>query len=162
MFQKLFFISIAILFLCACNNRKDRVQVPFTAFIDVPAGLNTFYTYHFPVRVGTNGIVPIGMIDAQPSRMRMSLVSGEPNFDFVRRAYLDAVFNDSTWVEMGYNLEVFLNSSVTLDLLPSSVNLVDHISQDSFDVKIKLEFRGIPSATSQIRIDFSLEALIER
>ena len=102
------------------------------------------------------------MIDAQPSRMRMTLISGEPNFDFVRRGYMDAILTDTTRAEMGYNLEVFLNSSQTLDLLPSTVNLVDHINQDSFDIEVKLEFRGIPSATSQIRIDFSVEALVEQ
>lgn len=162
MFLRLFLLLTLILSTLACKGRRDRIQVPFTAYFDIPAGLNTFLTYHFPIRVGSNGVVPIGMIDAQPSRMRMTLISGEPNFDFVRRGYMDAILTDTTRAEMGYNLEVFLNSSQTLDLLPSTVNLVDHINQDSFDIEVKLEFRGIPSATSQIRIDFSVEALVEQ
>ena len=137
------------------------MQLPFIAYFDVPAGLNTFHTYHFPVRVGNTNQMPVGLIDAQPSIMRMSLISGEGNFDFVRRAYLDALLTDSTRAEMGYNLDVLINNAATLDLLPSTVNMVEHISQDSFNVEVKLEFRSIPSATSRIRIDFSVEALIQ-
>lgn len=154
----IFIIGIVLIFN-SCT-KKDRLEIPFTVFIEIPAGLNSFLTYHFPVRVGTNGQIPNGMTIARPARMRAFLESGEGSFNFVRRAYMDAM-TDQGRVEMGYNLDVFLNGSSSLDLYPSIADIKDHINSDSFDIEFKIDLRSNTTLTSRVRIDFSVEVTTE-
>ena len=148
-----------MLFLSSCN-KKDRLEIPFTAYVEIPAGLNSFLTYHFPVRVGTNGQIPANMTIARPARMRAFLESGEGSFNFVRRAYMDAI-TDNGRIEMGYNLDVLLNGSSSLDLYPSIADIKEHINSDSFDIEFKIDLRSSTTLTSRVRIDFSVEVSSE-
>lgn len=160
-FKAFFFLSVLILFASACKDRKDRFEIPFTAYVEIPAGLNSFLTYHFPVRVGTNGQIPEGILVARPARMRAFLEDGEMNFNFARRAYMDAM-TDSGRLEMGYNLDVFLNGSSTLDLYPSIADIKEHLTRDSFDIEFKIDLRSNTTLTSRVRIDFSVEVTVEQ
>ncbi len=160
-FIQYFFLILLILKLVSCKNRSDRFEIPFTAYFEIPAGLNSFLTYHFPIRVGTNGQIPEGMTIARPARMRTFLESGEGSFNFVRRAYMDAM-TDNGRVEMGYNLDVLLNGVNTLDLYPSIADIKDHINSDSFDIEFKIELRSPTTLTSRVRLEFSVEVTIEQ
>jgi hypothetical protein len=159
MYKLYFFIILTVLFFNSCSN-KDRLEIPFSAYVEIPAGLNSFLTYHFPVRVGTNGQIPVNMTIARPARMRAFLESGEGSFNFVRRAYMDAM-TDSGRVEMGYNLDVLLNGSSSLDLYPSIADIKEHINNDSFDIEFKIDLRSNTTLTSRVRIDFSVEVTSE-
>ncbi len=155
MYKTIFLLILPMLFLKSCN-KKDRLEIPFTAYVEIPAGLNSFLTYHFPVRVGTNGQIPANMTIARPARMRAFLESGEGSFNFVRRAYMDAI-TDNGRIEMGYNLDVLLNGSSSLDLYPSIADIKEHINSDSFDIEFKIDLRSSTTLTSRVRIDFSVE-----
>jgi hypothetical protein len=159
MYKTIFLLILPMLFLNSCN-KKDRLEIPFTAYIEIPAGLNSFLTYHFPVRVGTNGQIPANMTIARPARMRAFLESGEGSFNFVRRAYMDAI-TDNGRIEMGYNLDVLLNGSSSLDLYPSIADIKEHINSDSFDIEFKIDLRSSTTLTSRVRIDFSVEVSSE-
>jgi len=159
MYKTIFLLILPMLFLCSCN-KKDRLEIPFTAYVEIPAGLNSFLTYHFPVRVGTNGQIPANMTIARPARMRAFLESGEGSFNFVRRAYMDAI-TDNGRIEMGYNLDVLLNGSSSLDLYPSIADIKEHINSDSFDIEFKIDLRSSTTLTSRVRIDFSVEVSSE-
>jgi hypothetical protein len=159
MSKKIIVLLLIILVFNSCT-KKDRLEIPFTAYVEIPAGLNSFLTYHFPVRVGTNGQIPANMTVARPARMRAFLESGEGSFNFVRRAYMDAMTNQGR-VEMGYNLDVFLNGSSSLDLYPSIADIKDHINSDSFDIELKIDLRSNTTLTSRVRIDFSVEVTSE-
>lgn len=156
----LFLSLVSILLFCSCNRNKDRIELPFSAWVEVPAGLNTFYTYHFPVGVATFGSVPEGIINAQPGNIRLFLENGASTFDFARSIYIDAV-TDTSRNEIGFHVNMPVTNSATADLFPSIVNLKDHISQDSFDIELKIELRGITNATSRVRIDFTLLCELE-
>lgn len=160
MIKRLFFAILAILSLTTCKSNKDRTEIPFVAYIEIPAGLNSFLTYHFPARVATLGQVPANVIDAKPARMRAFLESGEGSFNFVRRAYMDAM-TDNGRIEMGYNLDVLLTGASSLDLYPSEANLKDHISQDSFNIEFKIDLRSNTTLTSRVRIEFTLQTTFE-
>jgi hypothetical protein len=159
MYKTIFLLILPMLFLNSCN-KKDRLEIPFTAYVEIPAGLNSFLTYHFPVRVGTNGQIPANMTIARPARMRAFLESGEGSFNFVRRAYMDAI-TDNGRIEMGYNLDVLLNGSSSLDLYPSIADIKEHINSDSFDIEFKIDLRSSTTLTSRVRIDFSVEVSSE-
>jgi hypothetical protein len=159
MYKKIIVSLLIILVFNSCV-KKDQLEIPFTAYVEIPAGLNSFLTYHFPVRVGTNGQIPTNMTIARPARMRAFLESGEGSFNFVRRAYMDGMTNQGR-VEMGYNLDVFLNGSSSLDLYPSIADIKDHINSDSFDIEFKIDLRSNTTLTSRVRIDFSVEVTSE-
>jgi hypothetical protein len=156
----LFLSLLSILLLSSCNRRGDRIEIPFTAWVEIPAGLNSFYTHHFPVRVPTFGSVPLGLTDAQPANIRLFLENGAPTFDFARSIFLDAV-TDTSRNEIGFHVEMPVNNSSTADLFPSIVNLKDHISQDSFDIELKVQVRGVTNASSRVRIEFSMLCEVE-
>jgi hypothetical protein len=162
MFRKIIlFSSLVILLFNSCRSNKDRVEIPFMTYIEIPAGLNGFLTYHFPARVATLGQIPNNLLEARPARMRAFLETGEGNWNFVRRAYMDAM-TDNGRVEMGYNLDVLLNSSSSLDLYPSIANLKDHIDRDSFDIEFKIDLRSNTTLTSRVRIEFTLQATLDQ
>ena len=118
----LFLSLLSILLLCSCNRRGDRIELPFSAWVEVPAGLNTFYTYYFPVRVPTFGSVPAGVIDAQPANIRLFLENGAPTFDFARSLYIDAV-TDSSRNEIGFHVNMPVTNSATADLFLSLIHI---------------------------------------
>jgi hypothetical protein len=64
-------------------------------------------------------------------------------------------------IEMGYNLDVLLNGSSSLDLYPSIADIKEHINSDSFDIEFKIDLRSSTTLTSRVRIDFSVEVSSE-
>ncbi len=155
-----FFLGLCIFIMLSCKDNRGRQEIPFVAYVEIPAGLNNFYTYHFPAKVATNGLVPQNTIEAVPARMRASLEFGEPSFDFARRAFLD-VFTSSGTAEMGYNNNILLTGQNGVDLYPSVFNMKDVINSDSFQVKLKLDLRTPTTLTSRVRIDFTLQITTE-
>jgi hypothetical protein len=160
MIKTFFLLFLIPVLLLSCNPNKDRIEIPFVTYIEIPAGLNSFLTYHFPAKVATLGQAPANMKEAIPARMRAFIETGEGSFNFVRRAYMDAI-TDSSQVEMGYNLDVPLNSSNTLDLYPSIADLKDMITQDSFNIEFNIDLRTNTTVTSRVRIEFTVQAVLE-
>ncbi|WCL80312.1 hypothetical protein PPO43_10010 [Saprospira sp. CCB-QB6] len=154
------FFLLSTSLLLSCDKNGDRLELPFTTWVEVPAGLNGVLTYHFPADIYTNGTVPENLKQAQPARIRLYLEDGEASFDFARRVYLDAV-TDSSRNELGYRLDVPLDNSASLDLFPSIVDLKDQLAQEQFRIEVKIDLRSTTTATSRMRIelDFLAELL---
>ncbi len=153
--------SVLFLASCLCFNACEQgpaVEIPFQAFVTIPAGLNTGLSYHFEV-ADLPGISD-KLLDAQPANITLSIVYGESNLDFIHQAYF-YTWKDSVVKEMAYQTDMPFAGHSTVQLYPSILNMSEHITQDRFDMELKLIFRGIPSTETRIRIDFSVQAILE-
>ena len=157
--HKLAFILLGAicLFFSACD-KGPGVEIPFQVFVIIPAVLNTGLSHHFPVLnlpgIGDN------LSDAQPARITLTVEYGEANLDFIDQAFFRTSHN-STFQEMAYQMDMPFAAYSTVDLFPSILDMSDHITQDRFDMQLKLIFRSIPVTETRIRIDFSVQAIIE-
>jgi len=151
---KIFLVSFAFTF-GGCKKGPQQ-EIPFRGYIDVPAGLNTFLTHNF-VLDNIPGAPFDDIIDAQPAYVRLYVEDGETSTDFIDQAFLEAT-TDSTRQEIGYHLDVPITNSRNLELYPSIIDMREHITQDRFEVTLKLQLRSTPITTTRIRVDFGVLA----
>ena len=143
----------SVFFACQPNPQSE---VPFRGYVTIPAGINTFMTHHFPI-TNIPGIPFDNVISAQPAYVRLYVEDGEFSADFIREAFFDAT-TDSTRREMAWRQDIPLTNSRNLELIPSTLEMKDHVSQDNFEMTLKLNLRAIPVTTTRIRVEFGVLA----
>lgn len=146
------FLSTILLF-GACQ-KGPTVDIPFRAYVVIPPGLNTGLSHHFALRdiPGVNYILK----DAQPAYVTLSIEYGETSVDFIQQAYL-YTWKDSVKQEMAYQTSLPFSNYSSVQLYPSILNMVEHITQDKFDMQLKLIFRAFPVTETRIRVDFGVQ-----
>lgn len=150
-------IAIVLCCFCACS-RGPGVDMPFQAFVTIPAGLNTGFSHHFIVR-DIPGLSIDNLIEAQPAYVTLSIDYGESNLDFIQQAYFEAR-DGSVRQEMAYLTENPLDNSATVQMFPSILDMKDHLTKEMFDMELKLIFRQIPVTETRIRIDFGAQGTL--
>jgi hypothetical protein len=152
-----------ILFLASCFafNSCDKgpgVEIPFQAYIIIPAGLNTGLSHHF--LVGDLPGINNTLSDAQPARVTLTVEYGESNLDFIHQAFFYTL-KDPVRQEMAYQTNLPFTGYAEAELYPSILDMSSHITQDRFDMQLKMIFRSIPVTETRIRIDFTVQAILE-
>ena len=148
------FLPLAILLvlgLGGCKREKFDSQMPFMAYVDIPAGMGTVMTYNFPITIGGTGIA---MSRAKPLNIRLFIELGEPNFNFVYQAFMEVV-KDGVRQEIGYNLNHEPDGRASMTLLPNEMDALDIISQDNFNVVLKLRMRYPTTQASRLRAELT-------
>lgn len=148
----LLFFSIMLIF--GSCQKGPTVDIPFRAYVIIPPGLNTGLSHHFLLRdiPGVN----YNMKDAQPAYVTLTVEYGENNVDFIHQAYLYTL-KDNIKKEMAYQTSMPFTNYSSVQLYPSMLNMVEHITQDKFDMQLKLIFRAIPVTETRIRVDFGVQ-----
>jgi len=100
------------------------------------------------------------MSDAQPARVTLTVEYGEANIDFIHQAYFYTL-KDSVRQEMAYQTNLPFAGYAEAELYPSILDMSNHITQDRFDMQLKMIFRSIPVTETRIRIDFTVQAILE-
>ncbi len=144
-----------LILLSGCTKDKQS-EIPFRAYITVPAGMNTFLTHHF-VMQNIPGAPFDNIAKAQPAYIRLYVEEGEYSTDFIREVFLEAT-TDSSQNEIGYRQAVPITNSRYLELYPSIFDMTKHIKQDKFEMTLKLNLRSIPVTNTRIRVDFAVLA----
>lgn len=153
------FMSICLLgwAIASVGCRKKHVrEIPFTTYVDIPAGLNVMLTHHFPIPNVFGMPNETMIIAARPSYIRLTAIQGQFNLDFIQHAYLDVV-RDSSRAEMGYLLNAPLQHASYIDLFPSIVEMRDDIVATDFDLELKLVLRDITTDITRLRVDFNMQ-----
>jgi hypothetical protein len=153
---KILFIALLISCCFASCQKGPQGEIPFRGYITVPAGINTFLTHHFPI-TNIPGAPFENIIEAQPAYVRLYVEDGEFSTDFIREAFFEAT-TDSTRNEMAYRQDIPITNSRYLELYPSIFDMKDHISQDKFQMTLKLNLRSIPVTATTIRVEFAVLA----
>lgn len=144
-------LAFVVIGLGGCKREKFDAQMPFMAYVEIPAGMGTVMTYNFPFNVGGTGI---GMSRAKPLYMRIYIDQGEANFNFVYQAFLEAVTNGIRQ-EIGYNLNHEPDGKTVMTLLPNEMDAKEIISQDNFNLVLKLRLRYATSQTTRLRVEMN-------
>jgi len=149
-----------ILFACSFSACKKGpvLDIPFRAYVVIPAGLNTGFSHHF-VLGDIPGIDRADLIEAQPSYVTMTVEYGETNLDFIQQAYYYAV-DGTERNEMAYQTNLPITNAGTVQLYPSILDMKDHITKDEFEMELKVIFRSIPITETRIVIDFGVQATL--
>lgn len=150
-------LSIIYLSLSSCR-RDNRTEIPFVAFVEVPPGLGTILTYNFEIEdvIGTN-ITNIS--EAQAARLQITSVDGELSLDIIRRAIVN-IKDDSTVMEVAFREDVPQAGLSTLELIPSIGDVTPYITQNDFNLVLKLDFRFPTTQITTLRLDFTVLATI--
>jgi hypothetical protein len=142
----------------ACR-KNNLIDIPFRAYVTVPPGLNTGFSHHFAIR-DIPGIDYEELISARPAYVRLTVEYGEMSMDFVQQGFMYTV-KDGVRQEIAYQTDLPFNNASFAELYPSILEVGQHISQDVFDMELKLIFRSIPVTETRIRIDFGMEGTLK-
>lgn len=151
----LFFLTCCLFFAC---DKGPKVDVPFRAYVTIPAGLNTGFSHHFRIK-NIPGATFDNLLEANPAYVTLEVDYGENNLDFIHQAFFYTV-KDNKRREMAYQDNLPLTNASTVQLYPSILEMKDHITQDNFEMELKVIFRAIPVTETRIRIDFGVQALL--
>ena len=141
----------------ACD-KGPVIDIPFRAYVTIPAGLNTGFSHHF-VLGDIPGVNRNDLIDAQPAYVTMTVDYGENNLDFIQQAYFYAIDGTSRQ-EMAYQTALPITNAGTVQLFPSILDMKDHIIKEEFEMELKVIFRSIPITETRIIIDFGVQATL--
>jgi hypothetical protein len=153
-----FFCFLLITFFFSSCREGARIDIPFRAYVTIPAGLNTGFSHHFIIR-DIPGVDYAELVSARPAYVTLTTEYGEFNMDFVQQGFMYTV-KDSVRQETAYQTDLPLTNNTFAQLYPSILEVKDHISQDVFDMELKLIFRSIPVTETRIRIDFGMEGTL--
>lgn len=154
-FLAAFFLALSF---SACR-KATRIDIPFRAYVTIPAGLNTGFSHHFAIR-DIPGVDYSEMVSARPAYVTLTTEYGEFNMDFVQQGFMYTV-KDGVRQETAYQTQLPLTNNTFAELYPSILDVNEHISQETFDMELKLIFRSIPVTETRIRIDFGMEGTLK-
>ena len=92
-------LIIATSMLFSACDKGPRIDVPFRAYVTIPAGMNTGLSHHFIIN-DIPGIEANSMMDAQPSYVTITTEFGENTLDFIQQAYFYTRAEDGTLKEI--------------------------------------------------------------
>jgi len=155
-----FLLLLGTSMLFSACDKGPRIDVPFRAYVNIPAGLNTGFSHHFILK-DIPGITENKMIDAQPAYVTVTTEFGENTLDFIQQAYFYTRAEDGTLQEIAYQTNLPVANHSTIQLFPSILDMKPHITQDLFDMELKVIFRAIPITETRLRIDFGVQGVLE-
>lgn len=173
MMQKLYILVSAVFMLTMTSCRPDveplfimEMEVDF----EIPAGLSSILTHTFLIRNINNpldgysqtfGVDTSQIITIQPGRGELFAIFGETNYDFVNRVSVWITASDNP----DFRRELFYldfnnnnNNGNTLRLLSSASNIKRLLTDDTFDIEVKLDFRSFSPRLIENRLIFNLVA----
>jgi len=151
--SKISVLGIICCFIFSTCQKENNTEVPFVSLVQIPSGLNVLLTHNFIIH-DVNGTAFENIISAMPSRASIRDDDGLTNLDIIQHAYLEILTSDSTYVEIAYHENTPLTNQTFLDLFPSIADVSEFITQDTFDIRLRLVFRAIPSNSIDLRIDY--------
>lgn len=171
-------LSIIILFItsisfssCKKDNRinfQERLEVD----VELGNGLNLVETHVFIVRdiasliegnLMNNGITIDDVDEIQSGRGDFTFPFFNGDFDFIQRVSI-RVFNRSDpdgFKEMYYNDFVPINQGNKLNLFSNISNLKNIVSNEMFDMEVRLKFRSFVPPQTRIRLNFGYIAYLK-
>lgn len=164
------FILLLLLSTSSCNrDDRTRYEQRINAELILPTGLNQIETHAFIIRdvnsffnanATLNGYSPAEVDEVLAGRGNMNLLFSNNGLGFIERVSI-RVFNTPTplsWKEMYYFDFIPINEGAQVNLFNSISNLESIVTNETFDLEVRLKFRSfIPANT---RLEFDLGYLV--
>lgn len=168
----LHFLAIFLLLMAACtkDNLNKLFEIQFNNLqFTIPAGLNTFQSYYFPISpLATNiknqlaayNLTSGDVAGIYPSYARITALDNNIELDFIDEVSIRicGVSESSCRLEVFYLQPVPFNAGRELRLQPSLANGMSVLLDDRFKVEVVLRrLRGISPLTIDCRFEFGFE-----
>jgi hypothetical protein len=169
-----FYVSIIILTGTGCiKTDEEFAERKLTAVFEVPANLNPVETHYVYVRnipslykqtLETRGWSTGRIKRISPSRARLYGRFGSTNVSIFSSVSVRIVSRDgkNTKSEMYFQEEIPVVARTELDLRPTLSDLMPIISQENFDLEIRLQIRGFIPVSLPLQLDFNYVAVLDK
>jgi hypothetical protein len=171
--KKITLLFSVLFFFSGCRKEsRDFIDVRLDRVFDIPAGLNNLET-HFFVFGGINSFFAENMaarnlsvedvVSITASRGTFTIPDGFGDLDIFRRISIFAKSrtNPTLEREMFYLDFVPFNVGLELRLLTSISELQEILSEESFDLELRLEFKNFTALPTRIRFDYGYRIFYE-
>lgn len=159
----------------SCKN-DDRVELfelnfpPPPLEFDILPGLNTFDTHIYsfspiPTRylekLAASGQSAEEVIAIEAKDATLSSLFGDENLNFITRVsiYIFDPFAPANKVEFLYLEPIPYKEKNTIRLFPGITDISDWIKEEYFGIEIRLNFREISPALTEMKLEFDLRAM---
>ncbi len=159
----------------SCKN-DDRVELfelnfpPPPIEFDILPGLNTFDTHIYsfsPIptryleRLAASGHSTEEVIAVDAKDARLSSLFGDENLNFITRVsiYIFDPFMPANKVEFLYLEPIPYKEKNSIRLFPGITDISDWIKEEYIGIEIRLNFREISPALTEMKLEFDLRAL---
>ncbi len=162
-----FFFFLLVLSITGCSSgRTPLFEIQNEVDFILPGGLNTIETHVFVIRdvpsffrtgLMNNGFSESDVVSIGATRATISSSGQVLDFSFMSRVSIRAISQSDT----GLNKEMFflenipLNQSGELRLFSSITELVDILSEDVFDLEIRITLRNATPLDLQNKLIFN-------
>ena len=169
-----FFGIFIILTATGCiKTDEEFAERKLTTVFEVPANLNPVETHYIYVRnipslykqtLETRGWTTESIKRISPSRARLYGRFGSTNVTIFSTISVRIVSRDgkNTKSEMYFQEEIPLVARTELDLRPTLSDLKPIISQENFDLEIRLQIRGFVPTSLPLQLDFNYVAVLDK
>jgi hypothetical protein len=147
---------LLLLSLWACQKEPEGIEHRFFAYVDIPPGLNPWFSHYFTLRdLPAPGLQGPTVKSVRPGFIRLVLMEGEANTNFIRDAFL-SMNADSNLLEIGFRQNALMANAVNFDLLTSIAELKDLTRENTLDLTLKLNFHYAPVVLTRLRVEYSM------
>ena len=158
---------------CKNDDRQELFELNFPPpplEFDIQPGLNTFDTHIYsfspiPTRylekLAASGHSAEDVVAIEAKEASLSSLFGDENLDFISRVsiYIFDPFDPANKVEFLYLDPIPYKEKNTIRLFPGITDVSDWIKEEYIGVEIRLNFREISPALTEMELKFDLRAL---
>lgn len=152
---------------------EEFAERRLTAVFEVPANLNPVETHYIYVRnipalykqtLDTRGWSSENINRVSPSRAKIYGRFGSTNLSVFSSISVRLVSRDgkNTKSEMYFQEEIPIVARTELDLRPTLSDLKPIITQETFDMEIRLQIRGFVPVSLPLQLDFNYVAVLDK
>jgi|SRR6187551_3374301 len=163
-------LALCILVSCKKDNREELAELNYFIDFDIQPGLNTFDTHiyvvtplnsHFVEKLNAAGRDTSEVEAVEPKEGNLGGIFQDVNIDFIHRVsvYIFDPFNPSDKIEFFYLDPVPFKNKTVIHLFPGIANVQEWIERGFFGVEVRLDFREVTPALTQMRLEFDLRAM---
>jgi hypothetical protein len=172
MTQKLlyFLLAMGVLVSCKKDNRMELFELNYFVDFEIPPGLSTIDTHiwtvsplnsQFDSKLASSGHVATDVAAVEPKEGNLGSVFQDVNLDFIHRVsvYIFDPFHPEDKIEFFYLDPVPFKNKTVIQLFPGIANVQEWVESGFFGVEVRLDFREISPALTQMRLEFDLRAM---
>lgn len=172
--KKLILLCLPILFFGHCNSDEPLgvgFEMQYFRDFEIFAGLNTLETHIFQFTqinsefesfVSLNGYEPANVQQIVPKAFRLINTTGNIPFDGLDRIRLFITKEDgSLESEIAFLEPVPSTIGFQVDLVPTSAQAMEHLTDPRYNLELKLNYRNIPSQSINARLEITFQAITD-
>lgn len=165
-----FLLAMGVVVSCKKDNREELFELNYFLDFEIPPGLSTFDTHiwtvspitsQFDDKLASSGHVANEVASVEPKEGILGSVFQDVNLDFIHRVtvYIFDPFKPADKIEFFYLDPVPFKNKTVIQLFPGIANVQEWVESGFFGVEVRLDFREITPALTQMRLEFDLRAM---